>query len=95
MALNTHEAARWRKDESEETESQDCTMDTDTCMQGAHKSAVSLTLPAEWDKADDDNERLSDAEFTVEEEELEHYAGLAQKQLDRYIQKAQALMSCK
>ena len=34
-----------------------------------------------------DDEKLSDAEFTAEEKELEYYAGLAQKQLDRHIQK--------
>ena len=87
MALNTCGAAWWRKGKSEETESQDYTVDTDTCVQGAHKSAAFLTLSARWDETDDDDERLSDAEFMTKEEELEHYAGLAQKQLDRYIQK--------
>ena len=38
---------------------------------------------------------LSDTEFTAEEKELKHYTDLAQKQLDRYIQKVQALVSCK
>ena len=32
MALNTCEAAQQHKNESEETESQDYTVDTDTCI---------------------------------------------------------------
>ena len=87
MMLNTYEAAQWRKDKSEETESQDYTVDTDTCMQEVCKSAAFLTSSAEWDKADNDDERLLNAEFAAEEKELKYYAGLAQKQLDRYIQK--------
>ena len=77
--LNTHEAAQQCKGKSEETESQDYTVNTDTCVQGAHKSAASLTPLAEWGKADNDDERLLNAEFTAEEEELEHYADLTQK----------------
>ena len=95
MTLNTHEAAQRREGKSEETESQDHIVGTDTCVQEAHKSAASLTLSAGWGKADNDEERLSNAEFAAEEEELEHYAGLAQKQLERHIQKIQVLMSCK
>ena len=79
MALNTHGAARRREGKSEETESQDCTVGTDTHVQGACESAASLTSLAGWGEADDNDERLSDAEFMTEEEELEHYAGLAQK----------------
>ena len=87
MALNTRGAAWRREGKSEETESQDHTVGTDTHVQGAHKSAASLTFLAEWGEADDDDERLSDAEFTAEEKELEYYINLAQKQLNRYIQK--------
>ena len=47
MASNTHEAAQRRKNKSEETESQDCIVNTDTHMQGARKSATSSTLSAE------------------------------------------------
>ena len=54
-------------------------MNTDTCVWGAHKLTVFLTFSAEQSKADNDDERLSDAEFTAKEKELEHYAGLAQK----------------
>ena len=79
MASNTHGAAQWHKDKSEETESQDYTVDTDTYMWGAHESATSLIFSVKQDEADNNNERLSDAEFTVKEKELEHYAGLAQK----------------
>ena len=79
MALNTCEAAQRRKSKSEETESQDCTVDTDTYVQGVRELVVSLTLSAEWGEADNDNERLSDAEFIIKEKEL--------KQLNRYIQK--------
>ena len=49
--------------------------------------AASLTFQAGQSKADNDDERLLDAEFAVKEEELEHYADLAQEQLDRHIQK--------
>ena len=87
MALNTCGAAWQRKSESEETESQDCTVGTDTHMQEARELTASLTPSAEWGEADDDDERLLDAEFAAKEKELEHYAGLAQKQLDRHIQK--------
>ena len=38
-----------------------------------------LTLLTEWDKTDNDNEMLSDAEYTAEEKELEYYTDLAQK----------------
>ena len=79
MALNTREAAQRREDESEETESQDYIVGTDTCVWGVCESAVFLTPSVEWDKADDDDERLLDAEFAAEEEELEYYTGLAQK----------------
>ena len=95
MALNTCGAAWQHEDKSEETESQDYTVGTDTYVQGVHKSATSLTSSAEWGEANNDDERLSDAEFAAEEEELEYYAGLAQKQLDRHIQKAQVFVSCK
>ena len=54
-------------------------MNTDTCIQRVCKSAVFLTLLIKQDKADNDNKRLSNAEFTVKEKELEYYAGLAQK----------------
>ena len=54
-------------------------MDTDTCVQGVCELTAFLTLLTEWGEADDDNERFSDTKFTAEEEELEHYAGLAQK----------------
>ena len=56
-------------------------------MQEAHKSAIFLTFSAEWGKTNDDNEMLWNTEFAAEEKELKYYAGLAQKQLDRYIQK--------
>ena len=79
MMLNTCGAV-WRcEGEFEETESQDCTVGTDICVWGACESAASLTLSVKWDKVDDDDERLSDAEFAAEEEELEHYAGLVQE----------------
>ena len=95
MASNTRGAAQRREGKSGETESQDHTVGTDTRVRGAHESAASLTPPVGWDEADDDDEMLLNAEFAAKEEELEHYAGLAQEQLDRHIQKAQALMSCK
>ena len=79
MILNTCGAAQWHKNKSGETESQDYIVDTDTCVQEAHKLTVFLTLSAGQGEADNDNERLSDAEFAVKEKELEHYAGLAQK----------------
>ena len=79
MASNTCEAAQWCKGKSEETESQDYTVSTDTHVQGVHKLAAFLIPSAEWDKADNDDERLSDAEFVAEEKELEHYADLVQK----------------
>ena len=75
MASNTRGAAWQHKGKSGETESQDCTVSTDTCVQGARKSAASLTPSARWDKADNNDERLSDAEFTVKEEELECWMG--------------------
>ena len=87
MMLNTYEAVWQHEDKSEETESQDYTVGTDTHVQEAHKSAAFLTLLAKQDKTDDDDERLSDAEIAAKKKELEHYAGLVQKQLDRYIQK--------
>ena len=77
MMLNTHEAAQQRKDKSEETESQDYTVNTNTYVWRACKSAVSLTPLIRWDKADNDDERLSDAEFTAKEKELEYYTELA------------------
>ena len=79
MASNTHGVTQRRKDKSEETESQDCTVDTDTCMWGACKLAAFLTSLVKQGKADNDDERLSDTEFTAKEKELEHYADLAQK----------------
>ena len=79
MALNTCEAAWQYKGKSEETESQDYTVGTDTYVQGAHESAAFLTFSVRQDKADNDNERLLNAEFAVKEKELEYYAGLAQK----------------
>ena len=79
MILNTCGSAWQCKSESEETESQDYTVSTDTCVQRAHESATSLTLSAEWNEADDDDERLLNTEFVAEEKELKHYIDLAQK----------------
>ena len=63
-------------------------MNTDTYVQEAHELTVFLTFSVRWSKADNDDKRLLNAEFAAEEKELEYYAGLAQKQLDKYIQKA-------
>ena len=79
MMLNTYEAAQQHKGKSEETESQDYIMNTDTYVQRVCESAVFLTLLTEQDKTDNDDERLSNTEFAAEEKELEYYADLAQK----------------
>ena len=79
MMLNTHEAAWQHKDKSKETESQDYTVDTDTYVQEVHKVTAFLTLSVRWGKADNDDKRLSDTEFTVKEKELEHHTDLVQK----------------
>ena len=79
MALNTCGAAWQHEGKSEETESQDYTVGTDTCVWGACKLTAFLTSLTEWGKTDNDNERLSDAEFTVKEKELKHYISLAQE----------------
>ena len=79
MALNTCEATWRHEDESEETESQDYIMSTDTCVWGVCKSAISLTPLTEQSEANNDDEMLLNAEFAAKEKELEYYAGLAQK----------------
>ena len=52
-------------------------MNTDTCIQGACKLTTFLTFLIKWGKINDDNKRLSDAEFIIKEKELEHYTSLA------------------
>ena len=79
MALNTHRVIWRHKGESEETKSQDYIMNTDTCVQGACELTAFLTSSAEWNEANDDDERLSNTDFTVKEEELKYYVSLAQK----------------
>ena len=54
-------------------------MGTDTYVWGACELAAFLTSSAGWGEADNDDERLLNAEFVAKEEELKHYAGLAQK----------------
>ena len=52
-------------------------MNINTCMQEVHKLTVFLILLIKWNEIDDDDERLLNAEFAVEEEELKYYTGLA------------------
>ena len=46
-----------------------------------------LISSVRWDKVNDNNEMLLNEAFVTEEKELKYYTNLAQKQLDKYIQK--------
>jgi hypothetical protein len=98
MATNTRGSARRAQGERGETESRDRTEGAGSRSRVASEAAASRgdrdeSLPAPPSRAhgaefNEDDEVASDADFTAEEDELEHYAGLAQEELEERIQRA-------
>jgi hypothetical protein len=98
MATNTRGSARRAQGERGETESRGRTEGADSRSRVASEAAASRgdrdeSLPAPRPHArgaelNEDEEVASDADFAAEEDELEHYAGLAQDELEERIQRA-------
>ena len=90
MALNTRSTARRGQRERGETEGQDHT--EGAAASRPEKSALpqaSTPRPLEAELGDGEEE-FSDADYSAEEDELAHYAELAQEELEERIQRAKS-----
>jgi hypothetical protein len=97
MATNTRRAARQRDDGQAEADSQSRTEGVGARSRAASETAASHTNnPTSPPRgAEHEDEGPSEHEFADEEDELEHYAELAQDQLESRIQKMRKLVKRK